>query len=599
MVKRFKRFLAMACTATMFIGTVNIPVCAAATNGKNNTATQTSRTAEINKYGGTEKCGVIFYELDEVIDEPEVPTYEAFVEGITKENQSEKVSNVKGIYKDIVTNRDWYSYGSKYIYNQLKANEKKLYKQWYAYCLYFLTNANSNNKMATNYKLSKLKVANGRIINDYISPEFNYASLGISASRVQELYMIFVYENPQFYFVSSETYFNSTSFHLTFYEKFKNSISRAKITNSTFATIDNYAQQVKNMPNDEQKARKAEELIMEKNKYGYAVNIPGKNFTEYYDQSMYSAFNLGYTVCAGYAKGVLAVLRKAGMGCIAVTSKTHAWNLVKVNGKWYNLDATWDDVDSGVFLKKFFLKSDDYMAVNDTSDSWGHPNHERAPEWNIGPSCMADYGQAWPSAYANINKKVDSVESKNSKIKTVFSKPYVPTLFSTTINVKLSKSTFLYDGKVKKPTVKVSLKGNILSPVEYTVNYSKGRKNPGVYKVTVTLNSLTGYKATRTVKFSIIPLKTTLTKVSNSAGGVLVKWKKAKGNISGYQIQVSTVKNFSKDVKTKKVKGGKLSAKLKTLESGKRYYVRIRSYKANASGVAYSNWSEVRSIKVK
>ena len=90
-----------------------------------------------------------------------------------------------------------------------------------------------------------------------------------------------------------------------------------------------------------------------------------------------------------------------------------------------------------------------------------------------------------------------------------------------------------------------------------------------------------------------------MTKVSNSAGGVLVKWKKAKGNISGYQIQVSTVKNFSKDVKTKKVKGGKLSAKLKTLESGKRYYVRIRSYKANASGVAYSNWSEVRSIKVK
>ena len=599
MVKRFKRFLAMACTAAMFIGTVNIPVCAAAANGKNNTKASSSQSAEIKEYNGIERSGVACYKIDEMIDEPEAPTYEEFVEGVKKENQSAEASTVKGVYKDIVTNRDWYSYGSKYIYNQLTANEKKLYNNMYSYCLYFLTNTNSDNKIATNYKISTMKI-NGKVKKDYITSAFNYSSLGLSFARAFQIFNIFCYENPQFYFVSPNIYYDSKAINLSFFGKFKSSVSRAKTTNSIFTTVDNYAQQVRSMPNDEQKARKAEELIMARNKYAYSKDIPGKNFTEFYDQSIFSTFSLGYTVCAGYTKGVMAVLRKAGMSCMAVTSKNHAWNLVKINGKWYNLDATWDDEDSGVFLKTFFLKSDEYLNVNDRTDGMGNPCHTRSPEWNIGPSCMADYGQAWPAAYANINSKVDSAESKNSAFKSKLSKVYVPTLFSTTIKVKLSKSIFLYDGKEKKPTVNVSIKGNVLSPVQYTVTYAKGRKNPGVYKVTVTLNSLSGYKATKTVKYSIIPLKNKLTKVSNAAGGVLVKWKKGKGNITGYQIQVSPVKNFSKDVKSKKIKKvGKLSTKLVTLESGKRYYVRIRTFKENASGVAYSNWSAVRSIKVK
>ncbi|GEM_PF-402057 len=53
-------------------------------------------------------------------------------------------------------------------------------------------------------------------------------------------------------------------------------------------------------------------------------------------------------------------------------------------------------------------------------------------------------------------------------------------------NVKLSKSTYKYDGKAKKPKVTVTdVYGKKVSPKYYTVKYSKGRKKPGKYKVKV------------------------------------------------------------------------------------------------------------------
>ena len=77
-------------------------------------------------------------------------------------------------------------------------------------------------------------------------------------------------------------------------------------------------------------------------------------------------------------------------------------------------------------------------------------------------------------------------------------------------------------------------------------------------------------------------------------------WSRGKGKISGYQIQISPVKNFSSGVKSLSLKKPSVTSKnLTTLESGKTYYFRIRTYKANGSGVAYSKWSKTRGLKVR
>ncbi len=66
--------------------------------------------------------------------------------------------------------------------------------------------------------------------------------------------------------------------------------------------------------------------------------------------SAYDALHDGTTVCQGYALLAYKMLNKAGVQTRIVvgmvdgsTVENHAWNLVNLHGKWYQLDCTWDD----------------------------------------------------------------------------------------------------------------------------------------------------------------------------------------------------------------------------------------------------------------
>ena len=77
-----------------------------------------------------------------------------------------------------------------------------------------------------------------------------------------------------------------------------------------------------------------------------------------------------------------------------------------------------------------------------------------------------------------------------------------------------------------------------------------------------------------------------------------VSWKK-DSKASGYVVQCSLKKNFKSGVKkldTKKA--SKTSASFSKLSKGKKYYVRIRTYKTvkvnKKSTKIYSDWSSVK-----
>ena len=54
----------------------------------------------------------------------------------------------------------------------------------------------------------------------------------------------------------------------------------------------------------------------------------------------------------------------------------------------------------------------------------------------------------------------------------------------------------------------------------------------------------------------------------------------AKARITGYQIQLATDGNFTKNKRTKTVKGYRnTSKKVTNLKAKKKYYIRIRTYK--------------------
>ena len=63
-------------------------------------------------------------------------------------------------------------------------------------------------------------------------------------------------------------------------------------------------------------------------------------------RSIYGVFVNKRAVCAGYAKATQYLLNLCGIECAYVTSDTHAWNLVKLEGDYYHLDTTWGDLSN-------------------------------------------------------------------------------------------------------------------------------------------------------------------------------------------------------------------------------------------------------------
>ena len=166
--------------------------------------------------------------------------------------------------------------------------------------------------------------------------------------------------------------------------------------------------------------------------------------------------------------------------------------------------------------------------------------------------------------------------------------------------VKLSKTSYTYDGKEKKPGVTVTdVLDQPISKSEYTVTYPKSAKNVGKYTVTIKFKN--HYVGTEKRTFTINPKGTSLSKVTSPKKAQLkVTWKKQATQTTGYQVQYSTDKNFKKGNKTVTVKGAKTTAKtISKLTKGKKYYVRVRTYKTVNKTNFYSGWSKSSSVTVK
>ena len=92
-------------------------------------------------------------------------------------------------------------------------------------------------------------------------------------------------------------------------------------------------------------------------------------------------FRDGVMVCTGYSLAAYAILNEAGVATRVVTGyggpgesddNNHMWNLVRVDGNWYNMDATWDDGQRKK-VYKYFLKSDADFPEHIRLKSYSNP----------------------------------------------------------------------------------------------------------------------------------------------------------------------------------------------------------------------------------
>ncbi|NBD23636.1 transglutaminase domain-containing protein [Paenibacillus glycinis] len=82
----------------------------------------------------------------------------------------------------------------------------------------------------------------------------------------------------------------------------------------------------------------------------------------------YDALTTGSSVCQGYSLLAYRMLKLAGFETRIVEGSaggsSHVWNLVRVDGRWLHMDATWDDPvpdRPGIASYAYFLKTDAQM----------------------------------------------------------------------------------------------------------------------------------------------------------------------------------------------------------------------------------------------
>ena len=164
--------------------------------------------------------------------------------------------------------------------------------------------------------------------------------------------------------------------------------------------------------------------------------------------------------------------------------------------------------------------------------------------------------------------------------------------------LKASIKAQVYNGKILTPAITIKYGTIILKKgTDYTVKYTNN-KNVGLGKATISFRG--NYKGAKGITFKINPKGTALSKVITGKKAFTAAWKKQSVQTTGYQVQYSIDKTFKTGTKSMTISSNKTVKKtVKSLIGGKRYYIRVRTYKKTSGGTFYSAWSKAISALVK
>lgn len=116
--------------------------------------------------------------------------------------------------------------------------------------------------------------------------------------------------------------------------------------------------------------------------YDYEMQTDGSPFT------VYTFMHEGQGVCMAYALLFEKMMEELHIPCYYVVGKAdgesdlgHAWNMVEIDGAWYHIDATWNDLGKRTkhdIRYRYFLRSDEVF--------------KRDHQWNLNhyPPCTSD-----------------------------------------------------------------------------------------------------------------------------------------------------------------------------------------------------------------
>ena len=431
----------------------------------------------------------------------EMPTgllpFEAVGE-ITLDGETAEEEEAENILKSSAYyNSTWEKYGSYYFYNQLSSKEKAYWDALNKVCLKYMTTQAD----AAKYNISGTTYYYIDIVG----------SSSLSLSQMEEVYQIFRYSNPQYYFLKS-AYLKNGTYGIAgcVYPAFANGSARAATTKKVQSQVSSWQKKIDACSTDEKKVKMIHDLIIDKVEYNqtlYDNNFKDEDTA--YSQSAYSVFCTDLTVCAGYSQAFEMMCNGSGIDAVAVTSYYHEWNKVRLNDSWYNVDCTWDDADGTIYYG-YFERSDNYY---DTVNYSSYVFHAEEDIWEgYLPACTIDSGatSTAPGTIATITQTV---------AKPVISASVSGTSYKVKITSKTSGAVIYYTTDGSEPNAA----------------YSKGTRYTGAFTVapgkTVRAVAVCNKYADSSVSSKKLAKLTTykITFKSNGGKGSMSKQSMAKG----------------------------------------------------------------------
>ena len=183
----------------------------------------------------------------------------------------------------------------------------------------------------------------------------------VSVSDVVEIMEAVYSDHPELYYLSTKYGYLYTSkdncVQITLeYNELINDISSS--TSSFENAANNIIASAKELSSDYEKEKYVHDAIAKLCTYDENSSL---------SQSAYSALVNENSVCAGYSRAFQYIMTSLGIPTYFVAGTAtgnHAWNMVKLDDGYYNVDLTWDDQDSGVIYNYFNLTDAEFSSTH-------------------------------------------------------------------------------------------------------------------------------------------------------------------------------------------------------------------------------------------
>lgn len=98
--------------------------------------------------------------------------------------------------------------------------------------------------------------------------------------------------------------------------------------------------------------------------YDYLIDNYDYDFT-YSNLKEYELFIYGTGVCSAFSLAYKDILQELNIPCEIVVSQemAHQWNIIQLDGEWYNVDVTWGDMYGNSYKSSCFAKSDLFFEM--------------------------------------------------------------------------------------------------------------------------------------------------------------------------------------------------------------------------------------------